>query len=352
MERLRGISSSFGIVFRLALVLTIVVGFQNCSTPLDLENPNDSLTAEDFISMTSIPVATTVEVGGTIRMSATATSLKNRTLSYQWYKDGEALSGYGGNTLVISNSSKANEGFYYITVADGIKSITTSPVWVQVGADSTTAGTILITTQPSAMTLATGAVAYFEVIATDTAARTLSYQWYYNGVALSGQTTSQLYITNVTKSSHAGYYYVLISNGTNSLKSSTVSLVIDGSSSTCDGGTVYNSHCYVVYGTATTWSNAVTQCALAGGYLAKVTSYYESLFIANQAGQDVWIGASDSIIEGTFLWRDGTPLTYSLWGTSQPDNSSGDEDCVEILSTGYWNDLSCSASRPFVCEIE
>ena len=34
-----------------------------------------------------------------------------------------------------------------------------------------------------------------------------------------------------------------------------------------------------------------------------------------------WIGASDVLLEGRFLWEDGTPCNYTNWGKGQPDNA-------------------------------
>lgn len=34
-----------------------------------------------------------------------------------------------------------------------------------------------------------------------------------------------------------------------------------------------------------------------------------------------WIGANDLLLEGRFVWEDGTPLNYTNWGKGQPDNA-------------------------------
>src|SRR3954471_4996661 len=55
----------------------------------------------------------------------------------------------------------------------------------------------------------------------------------------------------------------------------------------------------------------------------------------------VWIGLSDELNEGTFVWYDGSPVTYTNWGSGEPNNS-GDEDCTQIFANGTWNDLNCN----------
>ena len=34
-----------------------------------------------------------------------------------------------------------------------------------------------------------------------------------------------------------------------------------------------------------------------------------------------WIGGSDVMLEGTFVWEDGSRVNYTNWGKNQPDNA-------------------------------
>lgn len=65
--------------------------------------------------------------------------------------------------------------------------------------------------------------------------------------------------------------------------------------------------------------------------------------LSNQgyAGQVIWIGYSDAIAEGSFVWYDGAPLSYSNWAPGEPNNSGGVEHCTQIYPDGSWNDLNC-----------
>ena len=47
---------------------------------------------------------------------------------------------------------------------------------------------------------------------------------------------------------------------------------------------------------------------------------------------------------------DGTVHGFANWATDEPNNSGSSEDCVEVNAAGGWNDLGCSATRPYVCE--
>ncbi len=109
--------------------------------------------------------------------------------------------------------------------------------------------------------------------------------------------------------------------------------------------------CYVHDITTRNWTNARTYClGLGGGYdMAVPDSAAEQAFISNLvAGNTVWIGISDTTVEGQYRNLLGISPTYVAWGSGQPDNSGGNEDCIETGVT--WNDLNCTSFRPVVCE--
>ncbi len=60
------------------------------------------------------------------------------------------------------------------------------------------------------------------------------------------------------------------------------------------------------------------------------------------AGQVIWIGFSDALLEGSFVWYDGAPITYSNWAPGEPNNAGGNENCTQIYPNGSWNDLNCN----------
>ncbi len=56
----------------------------------------------------------------------------------------------------------------------------------------------------------------------------------------------------------------------------------------------------------------------------------------------IWIGFTDAALEGTFVWYDSAPVTYSNWAPGEPNNAGGNENCTQIYPNGTWNDLNCS----------
>jgi len=75
---------------------------------------------------------------------------------------------------------------------------------------------------------------------------------------------------------------------------------------------------------------------------------------------DIWIGATDTASEGTWVWDNGTGDNFtssSVWPAdnttrmfcSDEPNNSG--DCAQIYeSTGCWDDTTCSSTKLGIIE--
>lgn len=64
----------------------------------------------------------------------------------------------------------------------------------------------------------------------------------------------------------------------------------------------------------------------------------------------LWIGLNDLVTESSYQWSDGSPVVYINYGWKEPNDYYGQEDCLEIVKRGYWNDHHCSVLRPFICK--
>ena len=88
-----------------------------------------------------------------------------------------------------------------------------------------------------------------------------------------------------------------------------------------------------------------------GGHLAVITSQEENDLLSGfLVTQCALIGLSDYNTEGNFVWATGEPLEYTNWATSQPNNDSGNQDCVVLCNDG-WNDSHCEIAYEFIMEI-
>jgi uncharacterized protein (TIGR02145 family) len=158
-------------------------------------------------SITAQQQSQTVTAGGSVTFSVTATG--TAPLSYQWYKDGTAISGATSSSYTLSNVQASNAGTYTVTVSNGTLPNATSNGAVLTVSAAPVAPTI--TAPPQSQSVTAGGSVTFSVTATGTAP--LSYQWYKNGTAISGATSSSYSISNV-QAANAGTYTVTVSNGT------------------------------------------------------------------------------------------------------------------------------------------
>ena len=94
--------------------------------------------------------------------------------------------------------------------------------------------------------------------------------------------------------------------------------------------------------------------------LVNIQSEEENEFISKifsgqptEYGPECWIGLRRNATDpDSFVWTDGTVLTYSKWGPYQPDNQGQVQECG---LTGHrkptlWDDQSCATRLSFVCE--
>ncbi|MCC6620926.1 MAG: CotH kinase family protein [Deltaproteobacteria bacterium] len=108
------------------------------------------------------------------------------------------------------------------------------------------------------------------------------------------------------------------------------------------------------------WLAARDDCRERGGELAAVRSLEDHDALRRAAlGLDWtswWIGLHDRDDEGTFVWSDGAALgagAFRGWADGEPNDSSGEEDCVHLASwaDGRWNDLACARELPYACAL-
>ncbi|XP_034734527.1 CD209 antigen-like protein E isoform X2 [Etheostoma cragini] len=102
-----------------------------------------------------------------------------------------------------------------------------------------------------------------------------------------------------------------------------------------------------------TWQESRDDCLQKGADLVIINSKEEHDFL-RKLKKVMWIGLTDSETEGTWKWVDGTPLNERYWDSGEP-NGEKSENCVEIKkfdSENSWNDVSCSTSKNWICEMK
>ena len=100
--------------------------------------------------------------------------------------------------------------------------------------------------------------------------------------------------------------------------------------------TAYGSHAYCHVLTLAGYGASQTACNDSGGYLSSVGDDAENLFLrdftASFNSATPWVGASDFITEGTWIWSSGEPFVYENWAPGYPVIGSG-EDCMRFAAS-------------------
>ena len=66
----------------------------------------------------------------------------------------------------------------------------------------------------------------------------------------------------------------------------------------------------------------------------------------------LWIGLNDLTQEGSFVWSDGTKVTYKDWkkDNGNPEPNGGEQENCVVIHTGGWVDIGCHDHNHFLCE--
>lgn len=113
----------------------------------------------------------------------------------------------------------------------------------------------------------------------------------------------------------------------------------------------FNGHTYYKSTMRQSWFGARMSAHAAGGYLTTISSMAEQDYVYTNGVRNpnitysfengVWIGLNDADMEGTFVWENGEPVTFTYWEQGEPNNANGNEDFVEMkIDNGKWNDYN------------
>lgn len=152
------------------------------------------------------PSSQTVGIGANASFSIVASG--SPTPTYQWSKNGTALTGETGPTLTLTNVQPAAAGTYFVVVTNSSGTVTSANVVLTV--DGSATGQARLTSQPQDVTVNVGDSATFAVTASGNPPPI--YAWSKNYTAIPGATSPSYTITNV-QLSDAGDYNVFVQNG-------------------------------------------------------------------------------------------------------------------------------------------
>ncbi|CAH1240493.1 CD209 [Branchiostoma lanceolatum] len=135
---------------------------------------------------------------------------------------------------------------------------------------------------------------------------------------------------------------------------------------TCPSGYVqFQDSCFKFSTDRKTYSQARSTCQADGGHLSLVKDEATNTFLLSQMETiyasfntpHIYVGATDQVQEGTYVWDDGTPVTgWAGWAPGQPADvpPAMTSDCAEwrLGSRGNgWVMDQCYFSQYYVCEV-
>ncbi|XP_074721575.1 macrophage mannose receptor 1-like [Strix uralensis] len=136
----------------------------------------------------------------------------------------------------------------------------------------------------------------------------------------------------------------------------------------------FNNKCFKIFASNITvklmWHAARDACINLGGNLATISNEQVQAFLfyhLKDATTNVWVGMNDINKESTFLWTDGSTVSYTNWVNGAPEQKQSffdyydyetlmdvtvETDCVFIMkSDGKWRDDSCDNERGYICQM-
>ncbi|HVO23691.1 MAG TPA: immunoglobulin domain-containing protein, partial [Candidatus Margulisiibacteriota bacterium] len=205
---------------RRGLVAALVVGYAVSLAACGGSGSKSDTSEPTAPTITTQPQNQTVTVGATAMFTVAATG--TAPLSYQWSKNGTAISGATSSSYTTPATVSGDNGASFtVTVSNSAGNQTSSAATLTVNPAATAP---MITTQPQNQSVTVGSTATFSVAATGTAP--LTYQWFLGGTAIAGATNSS-YTTPATKSGDSGdSFTVTVSNAAGSQTSNAATLTV------------------------------------------------------------------------------------------------------------------------------
>jgi len=172
-------------------------------------------------SITTQPANQTVTAGQVATFTVTGTG--TAPLSYQWNRNGVAISGATSASYTTAATTSSDNGAQFtVVVTNTAGSVTSSAATLTVNGAPVAPS---ITTQPTSQTVTAGQTASFSVAATGTAP--LSFQWNRNGVAISGATSASCTTAATTSSDNGSQFSVVVTNTAGSVTSGVATLTVN-----------------------------------------------------------------------------------------------------------------------------
>ncbi len=138
--------------------------------------------------------------------------------SIQWLFENVTIPGATAATYTDASAALTDAGKYKATVTYNGVTCTTDDVVLKVE------NLPIITKQPATQVLCSNAITATKLSVDANSASSLSFQWYKNGIAITGATAKDLNLNNLTLADTANTYYVIATNAVGTAKSNNASV--------------------------------------------------------------------------------------------------------------------------------
>lgn len=112
-------------------------------------------------------------------------------------------------------------------------------------------------------------------------------------------------------------------------------------------------HHYWICADGLAWSDARARCQALGADLVTLDSPDETIAMSFQGSMHgSWVGATDIVDEGVWIWVDGRPVAASEpgWNTGEPNGATAANCLSQWTLRGAWDDDDCASPFQYVCE--
>jgi hypothetical protein len=123
----------------------------------------------------------------------------------------------------------------------------------------------------------------------------------------------------------------------------------------------YDSHPYMFCTSVAPWTTAQSTCWSYDYHMLSIADAAEDTWVNAVADTystlKWWMGFNDRASEGTWVWEDGSPVTYTNWYPGEPNDVAFNEDCGQLnrfhsAGSNGWNDEPCTSAFRFICEAD